>query len=52
MKMHYMRHLVKEKIAGAGLDVFEKEPIGADHPLLTLPNVVALPHIGSSSTET
>ncbi len=40
------------EIAAAGLDVFEKEPISADHPLLTLPNVVALPHIGSSSKET
>ncbi|WP_066065869.1 2-hydroxyacid dehydrogenase [Neobacillus soli] len=40
------------EIAGAGLDVFEKEPIDAGHPLLKLVNVVALPHIGSSSVET
>lgn len=40
------------EIAGAGLDVFEKEPIDAGHPLLKLDNVVALPHIGSSSVET
>nr|WP_309100285.1 D-glycerate dehydrogenase [Fredinandcohnia onubensis] len=44
--------LVNGEIAAAGLDVFEQEPVDADHPLLTLPNVVALPHIGSSSTET
>lgn len=40
------------EIAGAGLDVFQIEPIGADHPLLKLSNVVALPHIGSASIET
>lgn len=40
------------QIAGAGLDVFEKEPIEKNHPLLALPNVVALPHIGSASIET
>lgn len=39
-------------IAGAGLDVFEKEPIALDHPLLTMNQVVALPHIGSASVET
>ncbi|MGY4689561.1 2-hydroxyacid dehydrogenase [Salibacterium sp. K-3] len=40
------------EIRAAGLDVFEEEPIGADHPLLTLPNVTALPHIGSASEDT
>ncbi|WP_347321335.1 D-glycerate dehydrogenase [Rossellomorea sp. RS05] len=39
-------------IAGAGLDVFTKEPISMDHPLLSLDRVVVLPHIGSSSVDT
>jgi gluconate 2-dehydrogenase len=39
-------------IHGAGLDVFETEPLPADSPLLKLANVVALPHIGSATLET
>lgn len=44
--------LKQKTIYGAGLDVFEKEPLGRDSPLLQLPNVVALPHIGSATHET
>ena len=39
-------------IHAAGLDVFEQEPLPVDSPLLKLPNVVALPHIGSATHET
>jgi len=44
--------LKEGKLHAAGLDVFEKEPLPKDSPLLTLPNVVALPHIGSATHET
>ena len=39
-------------IQGAGLDVYEREPLPLDSPLLSLPNVVTLPHIGSATHET
>ena len=39
-------------IWGAGLDVTNPEPMRSDHPLLSLPNVCILPHIGSATEET
>ncbi|CAM0556741.1 Glyoxylate/hydroxypyruvate reductase B [Vreelandella titanicae] len=39
-------------IQAAGLDVFEQEPLRAASPLTKMPNVVALPHIGSATHET
>ena len=38
--------LRNQRIAGAGLDVFETEPLPADHPYRDLPNVLATPHLG------
>lgn len=39
------------KLAAAGLDTFAHEPLGADNPLLTLPNVVLTPHVGGSTPD-
>ncbi|RKP47926.1 D-2-hydroxyacid dehydrogenase [Cohnella endophytica] len=42
--------LDKGAIAGAGLDVFEQEPLPADHPLWKMPNVILTPHNAGGNT--
>lgn len=44
--------LRSKKIMGAGLDVYEKEPVDYYNPLLKMPNVVTMPHIGSATEKT
>jgi len=43
--------LREKKIAGAGLDVFDIEPLPIDHPLRKLDNVVLTPHLGYVSVQ-
>ena len=43
--------LREKRIAGAGLDVFDREPLPGDHPLRRLDNVVATPHLGYVTLE-
>jgi len=45
-----VRALTDGRIAGAGLDVFEQEPLPADHPLWSLPNVILTPHNAGGMT--
>lgn len=47
-----IKALQSGQIAAAALDVFEQEPISAEHPLLKLPQVVITPHIGSATWNT
>lgn len=44
--------LKSKKIRGAGLDVYEKEPVNPENPLLKMSNVVTVPHIGSATEKT
>ena len=44
--------LKKKIIAGAGLDVFQKEPISSSHPFAKMKNVIITPHSGSATIET
>jgi glyoxylate reductase len=39
------------RLAGAGLDVTDPEPLPPDHPLLRAPNLLVLPHIGSATVD-
>jgi glyoxylate reductase len=44
--------LVRGEIAGAGLDVTDPEPLPPDDPLLTAPNLLVMPHVGSATFRT
>lgn len=44
--------LRERRIAGAGLDVYDVEPLPAAHPLRAMPNTLVLPHIGYVTTDT
>lgn len=43
--------LYNKQIAAAGVDVFHKEPVHSDNPLLKMENIVTLPHIGAATIE-
>ncbi|MDQ0891366.1 phosphoglycerate dehydrogenase-like enzyme [Paenibacillus sp. V4I9] len=44
--------LKSKQIAYAALDVTDPEPLTGDHPLLSLPNILITPHVGSATYET
>jgi phosphoglycerate dehydrogenase-like enzyme len=44
--------LVHNRLRGAGIDVFDREPLAADHPIRALPNALVTPHLGYSVRDT
>ena len=51
MEADLIRALKEGKLFGAGLDVFEQEPLPADHPFLTMDNIVLTPHMGAATED-
>lgn len=51
-EQHLIKAIKNKQIAGAGLDVYEDEPISASNPLVNLTQTVLLPHIGSATFRT
>ncbi len=49
---HSLKRSKNKEIYAAGVDVYEKEPVDKDNPLLHMPNVVTTPHIGSATKKT
>ncbi|MFW6066859.1 MAG: phosphoglycerate dehydrogenase [Myxococcota bacterium] len=45
------RAIESGKVAGAALDVYEREPVDPEHPLLKLDQVICTPHLGASTSE-
>jgi phosphoglycerate dehydrogenase-like enzyme len=50
-ELDLIKALDDETIAGAGLDVYDKEPLPQDHKLRFLPNALLLPHLGYVTVE-
>jgi glyoxylate reductase len=51
-EQHLIKALKNKQIAGVGLDVYEDEPISKSNPLISMPQTVLLPHIGSATFQT
>jgi gluconate 2-dehydrogenase len=52
MKKRLPKALKQGIIKGAALDVYQQEPLQSESPLLNIPNIVTVPHIGSAVQKT